>query len=60
MKKRLYKSNDNKIIFGVCGGIGEYFEIDPVIVRILFLIFGVTLFLYIILTLIIPNKPEYL
>ena len=29
MKKRLYKSNDNKMIDGVCGGITEFFDIDP-------------------------------
>lgn len=34
MSKRLYKSNVNKIISGVCGGIAEYFNIDPTIVRL--------------------------
>jgi phage shock protein PspC (stress-responsive transcriptional regulator) len=35
MNKRLYRSNTNKLIGGVCGGLGEYFEIDPVLVRII-------------------------
>lgn len=60
MKRRLYKSENDKIILGVCGGIAEYFEIDPVIVRIMFLLFGVTLLLYLVLAIIIPSKPKYL
>lgn len=34
-QKRLYRSSSNKVIAGVCGGLGEYFGIDPVIIRIL-------------------------
>jgi len=34
MKKRLCKSNTNRVISGVCGGIAEYFNIDPTIIRI--------------------------
>ncbi|MCL2099350.1 MAG: PspC domain-containing protein [Oscillospiraceae bacterium] len=34
MKKRLYKSGSNKIISGVCGGVAEYFDIDPSLVRV--------------------------
>lgn len=32
--KRLYRSNSNKMIAGVCGGIGEYFNIDPTLIRL--------------------------
>ncbi len=35
--KRLYRSNTNKIVAGICGGIGEYFAVDPVLVRVIFL-----------------------
>ena len=35
MEKRLYRSDENKVICGVCGGLGEYFNIDPTIVRLL-------------------------
>ena len=35
MTKRRYLSSTNKVIAGVCGGLGEYFEIDPVLVRII-------------------------
>ena len=35
MEKKLYRSNTNKMLCGVCGGIGEYFNIDPTIVRLI-------------------------
>lgn len=54
MTKKLYKSKKNKILFGVCGGIGEYFDIDPVIIRIIFILSGISFFLYFILAIIIP------
>lgn len=60
--KKLYKSLDDKIICGLCGGLGEYFNIDPTIVRILFVLFFIinpvaaTLF-YILACAIIPKKP---
>lgn len=60
--KRLYKSRQDRIIDGVCGGIGEYLGIDPVIVRIIFLLLffmgGIGLLLYIAGMLIIPPNPE--
>ncbi len=61
MKKRLYKSETNKIFTGTCGGLGEYFNIDPTIVRLIFVIgtffsgFGVLL--YIVAALIMPSVP---
>ena len=57
---QLRKSKTNKVIFGVCGGIGEYFGVDPVIFRIIFIIlffgFGTGLLAYIIMALIIPKS----
>ena len=35
MKKTLYKSRKDRFLFGVCGGLAEYFEVDPTLVRIL-------------------------
>ena len=35
IKKRLYKSRKDRFLFGVCGGLAEYFEVDPTLVRIL-------------------------
>jgi phage shock protein C len=60
--KRLYKSRKNKVIDGVCGGIAEYMEVDPVLVRLvaaLLLIFtgGVIFIAYILGMIIMPNRP---
>ena len=61
MEKKLYKSNDNKILDGVCGGIAEYFGIDPTLVRLGWVIFcamgGSGFLAYIIAALLIPRKP---
>lgn len=58
MQKRLVKKH--KKVFGVCGGLGDYFEIDPTIIRALFLIsvivFGTGLLIYIILALVMPEE----
>ncbi|KUK64456.1 MAG: Phage shock protein C, PspC [Parcubacteria bacterium 34_609] len=60
--KKLYRSDTDKIIWGVCGGIGEYFQIDSVIIRILFILMflagGVGLLLYIILAIVMPKSPK--
>jgi len=63
MTKRLYKSNTNKVISGVCGGLGEYFNFDPSIIRViwvLIIVFTAGLggtFAYIICAIVLPNKP---
>ena len=41
MNKKLYKSNDNKMIDGVCGGIAEYFDIDPTLARVIWAVVSV-------------------
>ncbi|ABX31573.1 phage shock protein C, PspC [Petrotoga mobilis SJ95] len=60
--RKLYRSRENKILAGVCGGIGEYFEIDPVIIRLLWivlsLVWGFGVILYIIAIFIIPPQPQ--
>lgn len=60
--KKLYKSRNNRVISGVCGGIGEYFNIDPTIIRLLWVIlifcFGTGILAYIIAALIIPEMPK--
>ena len=62
MKKRLYKIEEGKKVSGVCGGIAEYFDIDPTIVRLLWIILiccvGTGILAYIIGAIIIPNKSE--
>lgn len=59
--RRLWRSRDNRVIAGVCGGLGEYFNIDPVILRIVWvlLIFGAGtgLLAYLIAWLVIPPEP---
>lgn len=55
--KRLYRSRKNKVLTGVCGGIGDYFGIDPVIVRLVFIFTGVGLLAYIVMAIIIPIEP---
>ena len=61
MYKKLYRSVTDKMLGGVCGGLAEYFAIDPVIVRLIFVlavIFGGSgILAYIILWIIIPQKP---
>ena len=59
-KKRLHKSKKNKVIAGVCAGLANYFNIDPVILRIIWLVlvlfFGIGALAYIVLWIIMPNS----
>jgi len=59
--KKLYRSNVDKRLCGVCGGLAEYFELDSTIIRLLWVIFtfcgGAGLMAYIIAALIVPNQP---
>ena len=61
MEKKLYKSNQNKMLDGVCGGIAEYFGIDPTVVRLIWallsLMGGCGILAYIIAAIIIPRNP---
>lgn len=61
MEKKLYKSNQNKMLDGVCGGIAEYFGIDPTVVRLIWALFnlmgGCGILAYIIAAVIIPRNP---
>ena len=61
--RRLYRSVDNKMISGVCGGIADYFRWDATIVRIAYVLLSIfTIFsgvlIYIIMWLIIPKNPD--
>lgn len=62
MEKRLYKSRNNKMVDGVCGGIAEYFGIDPTLIRLGWVVFcamgGSGFLAYIIAAVIIPRSPE--
>ncbi|MBI5139256.1 PspC domain-containing protein [Candidatus Nomurabacteria bacterium] len=62
--KRLYKSKDNKVIFGVMGGLGEYFNVDPVLFRVAYL--GLTfagaiapgVIAYVLMAIVMPKHPD--
>jgi phage shock protein C len=61
--KKLYKSDDNKVIFGVMGGLGEYFDVDPVVFRIAYTAFsfftGIApgILAYVLMAIVMPSKP---
>mgnify|MGYP001336528871 CR=1 FL=1 len=60
--KRLYRSRSERMIGGVCGGIGKYLKIDPTVIRLLFLLLaflsGVpAIIAYIILLFVVPEEP---
>lgn len=57
--KRLYRSRSNRIICGVCGGIGEYLGVDPTVIRLLALLLGFTgagFVAYIVAAIIMPEE----
>jgi phage shock protein C len=62
MARRLYRSRENRIISGVCGGIGEYFDVDPVLIRIIWAVtviaYGIGILAYIIALIAIPLEPK--
>lgn len=62
MKKRLYRSKTDKKIFGVCGGLAEYFGIDPVIIRVVWavlaLFYGTGILIYLVMAFAVPVQPD--
>ena len=62
MKKRLYKSREDKKLCGVCGGIAEYFELDPTLIRLAWVVFtllgGSGIIAYIIAAIVMPDKKD--
>jgi phage shock protein C len=61
MSKRLNKGRDKKL-FGVCSGLGEYFDVDPTIVRVAFVLIavlgiGTGVLVYLILAVVMPDAP---
>ncbi len=58
--KKLYKSRDDRKLFGVCGGLGEYFNLDATLVRLVFVVLGllhIGVLFYILAALIMPEEP---
>ena len=62
MSKRLYRSRTNSMLAGVCGGIAEYFDLDPTLIRLAYIVVSVLsaafpgLLVYIILWIVIPEQ----
>ncbi len=61
MQEKLYRSRINKVFGGVCAGLGKYLDIDPIIIRILFIVMfifhGIGLLIYIIMWILTPEEP---
>jgi phage shock protein C len=61
--KRLYRSRTNRMISGVCAGLGEFFSIDPTVVRLIFVVVGIAgwvfpaVLIYIVMAIVIPEEP---
>ena len=64
VEKKLYRSEKNRMIAGVCGGLAEYFDVDPVVVRLLWVVvtffIGSGILLYILACIIMPNEKDVL
>lgn len=63
MTKRVYRSNRDRVIAGVCGGVGHYLDVDPVLVRLIwvvmsFLLVGTGILAYLLAWILIPREPE--
>jgi phage shock protein PspC (stress-responsive transcriptional regulator) len=60
--ERLYRSRQDRMVSGVCGGLAQYFNVDPVLVRVAFVALGVAtgvgLLAYIILAIVVPERPS--
>jgi phage shock protein C len=63
MVKKFYRSRKNRVIAGICGGLAEYFDVDPIIVRLITLILvlsaGGGLIAYIIAWIVVPEEPDF-
>jgi phage shock protein C len=61
---KLYRSRKNRMIAGVCGGLAEYFNVDPTLIRLIAILFiflgGAAFLVYLILWLVVPLRPESL
>lgn len=60
MNRKLYRSDKNRMICGVCGGIGEYLSIDPTLIRLIWAVLacsGTGIIVYLLAAIIIPQNP---
>lgn len=60
--KRLYRSRHDRMIGGVCGGLAQYFHMDPTVIRLLavlgLIIAGGTFWAYIVIMIVVPEEPD--
>lgn len=62
--KQLFRSRDNRMVAGVCAGLGEFLGIDPTVLRLVFVIAGVLgyvvplLLVYLVLFIVVPEEPQ--
>jgi phage shock protein C len=60
-EKKLYKSRNNRMICGVCGGLGEFFHLDPTLFRLIWAVWGcvgVGIIIYLVAAVVMPEAPE--
>jgi len=61
MRDRLYRSREERVVFGVAGGVADWLDVDPALVRIVFalLVFagGIGFFLYVVMAIVVPEEP---
>ncbi len=61
LNRKLYRSNSNKMLCGVCGGIGAYFNVDPTLIRLAWALIacsGAGIVAYFLAAIIIPQEPQ--
>ena len=64
--KKLYRSKKNRVISGVCAGIAEYLNIDPTIVRLVYILLTIFtavapfVLIYLVMWIIVPERPEFI
>ena len=62
MQKKLYRSKSNRVLLGVCGGMAEYFNIDPTVIRVAWAVTSLFAFVgvvaYVVCAFVIPEKPD--
>ena len=60
--RRLYRSRTNRKLAGVCGGLAQYFNADPTLIRVLFVVLAVLggpgLLIYLVLWIVVPEEPQ--
>ena len=63
MQKKLYRPREGRVLVGVCTGIADYFKVDPVLIRLGWIIFcclgGSGILAYLVAAVLIPEEPEY-